>query len=74
MSCPDVDDAVAADKHDAAWLASRGCKNLDPGVKQWVVVKSGSETRSCGSANVSVANVAERRDLRSTRLKTSGSW
>ena len=45
MSCPDVDDAVVADKHDAAWLASRGCKNVDPGVKQWVV-KSGSEIRS----------------------------
>jgi hypothetical protein len=42
MSCPNVDDAVAADKHDAAWLDSRGCKNLDPGVKQWVVVNSGS--------------------------------
>ena len=30
MSCPDVDDAVAADKRDAAWLASRGCKTSTP--------------------------------------------
>jgi hypothetical protein len=48
MSCPNVDDAVAADKQGAAWLDARGCKNLNPGVKQWVVVNSGSErlTRS----------------------------
>jgi len=48
MSCPNVDDAVAADKQDATWLDARGCKNLNPGVKQWVVVNSGSErlTRS----------------------------
>lgn len=43
MSCPNVDDAISADKHDAAWLAARGCKNLDPSIKQWVVVNSGSE-------------------------------
>src|SRR5262249_4014494 len=42
MSCPDSFHAGEAHKHDAKWLASRGCKNLDPHVKEWLVVRSGA--------------------------------
>jgi hypothetical protein len=42
MSCPDPDDAEMAEDQAAEWLASRGCKNLDPNVRRWVVVTGGS--------------------------------
>ena len=43
MSCPNPDDAEMAEEQAAEWLASRGCKNLDPNVKRWVVMFGGSE-------------------------------
>jgi hypothetical protein len=42
LSCPDPDDAEMAEEQAPEWLASRGCKNLDPNVKRWVVVTAGS--------------------------------
>jgi hypothetical protein len=42
LGCPNVDDAVAAYKQTAEWLAARGCKNLDTNMK-WVVANAGSE-------------------------------
>jgi hypothetical protein len=42
MSCPNIDDAVQADRYDAALLAARDCRNLDPSVREWVVISSGS--------------------------------
>jgi hypothetical protein len=41
MSCPNVDNAHAADRQTADWLEAHGCKNLNPNVKEWVVVNSG---------------------------------
>jgi len=38
MSCPNPDDAMVADRQTADWLAAHNCKNLDPSVKEWVVV------------------------------------
>jgi hypothetical protein len=47
MSCPDLNDALAANKQNAEWLASHGCKNLDPSVEEWLAVHGGSgRTRS----------------------------
>jgi hypothetical protein len=42
MSCPNIDDAVQADQYDAALLAARDCRNIDPSVREWVVISSGS--------------------------------
>jgi hypothetical protein len=42
MSCPNIDDAIQADRYDAAMLAARDCRNLDPSVREWVVVSTGS--------------------------------
>jgi hypothetical protein len=44
LGCPNADDAAAAYKQTAEWLATRGCKNLDTNIK-WVVVNSGEERR-----------------------------
>ena len=43
MSCPDLKGAIEAEEHehDEQWLISRGCKNRDPDVKQWVLISSG---------------------------------
>jgi hypothetical protein len=43
MSCPNPDDATVADRQSADWLAAHNCKNLDPSVKEWVVVTTGSK-------------------------------
>jgi hypothetical protein len=43
MSCPNIDDAVAANGQSAEWLAAHNCKNLDPNLKEWVVVTAGSK-------------------------------
>jgi hypothetical protein len=42
LGCPNVDDAIAAYKQTAEWLATRGCKNLDTNMK-WVVANAGSQ-------------------------------
>ena len=44
LGCPNVDDADAAYKQTAEWLATRGCKNLDTNMK-WVVANAGSESQ-----------------------------
>ena len=41
MSCPNPDDAIVSDRQTAEWLGAHDCKNLDPGVKEWVVVMAG---------------------------------
>lgn len=43
MSCPNPDDAIVADRQTADWLAAHNCNNLDPSVKEWVVVTAGSK-------------------------------
>ena len=43
LGCPNVDDADAAYKQTAEWLATRGCKNLDTGMKWVVAANVGSE-------------------------------
>jgi hypothetical protein len=43
LGCPNVDDAVAAYKQTAEWLATRGCKNLDTDMKWVVAANTGSE-------------------------------
>jgi hypothetical protein len=43
MSCTNPDDARVADRQTADWLAAHNCKNLDPSVKEWVVVTVGSK-------------------------------
>lgn len=40
MSCPNLDDAIAADKQTDDWLATHDCKNLDTD-RQWVVINAG---------------------------------
>ena len=44
MSCPNPDDAEATDQQSPDWLASRGCANLSPNVREWVNVGGGSKT------------------------------
>jgi hypothetical protein len=69
MSCPNPDDAAVADKQTADWLAAHNCKNLDPSVKEWVVVTAGSKRLLRDNRTVATYGcVVDKR--RSDQLKT----
>jgi hypothetical protein len=70
MSCPNPDDAMVADRQTADWLAAHNCKNLDPSVKEWVVVTAGSKRLLRDNRTVETYGcVVDKR--RSDQLKTS---
>jgi hypothetical protein len=38
LGCPDVDDVGVADRQTAEWLSFHSCGNLEPKIKEWVVM------------------------------------